>query len=48
MELDYQVVLNFIVKFMYVLGPIATLFVIVEIITNFFFGFVRGDRRVHL
>lgn len=48
MEIDYQVVVNFIVSLMYLLAPITSIFVIVEIITNFFFDFVRGNRRVKL
>lgn len=48
MKIDYQVVVNFIVSLMYLLAPITSIFVIVEIITNFFFDLVRGNRRVKL
>lgn len=48
MLVDYQEIVNFIIQFMYVLAPIALIFVIVEIITNMFFSFVRGDRRIKL
>ncbi len=46
--LDYQNVVDFITQYMYVLAPIAVLFTIAEISTNFFLSFLRGDRRVKL
>ena len=48
MEVNYQEILNFLTQFCYVIGPIAVLFVIVEVVTNLFLSFVRGDRRVKL
>lgn len=48
MEVNYQEILNFLTQFFYVIGPIAVLFVIVEVGTNLFLSFVRGDRRVKL
>lgn len=48
MEINYQEVVNFITQFMYILAPITAIFVVVEVITNAFFEFVRGDRRVNL
>ena len=48
MEVNYQEILNFLTQFFYVIGPIAVLFVIVEVVTNLFLSFVRGDRRVKL
>jgi len=46
--LDYQNIVDFITQFMYVLAPIAVIVVLVEISTNFFLSFLRGDRRVKL
>lgn len=46
--LDYQNVVDFITAYMYILAPIAVIVVIVEISTNFFTSFIRGDRRVKL
>ena len=46
--INYQNIVDFITQFMYVLAPIALVFVLVEIITNFFLSFIRGDRRVKL
>ena len=46
--LDYQNVVDFITSYMYILAPIAVIFVIAEISTNFFLSFIRGDRRVKL
>lgn len=48
MEVNYQEILNFLTQFFYVICPIAVLFVIVEVVTNLFLSFVRGDRRVKL
>lgn len=48
MEVNYQEILNFLTQFFYVIGPISVLFVIVEVVTNLFLSFVRGDRRVKL
>lgn len=48
MEINYQEILNFLTQYFYVIGPVALLFVVVEIITNLFLSFVRGDRRVKL
>lgn len=46
--INYQNIVDFITQFMYVLAPIALVFVLVEITTNFFLSFIRGDRRVKL
>lgn len=46
--LDYQNVVDFVTSYMYVLAPIAVIFTIAEIATNFFISFIRGDRRVKL
>lgn len=48
MIINYQNVVDFITQFMYILAPISFIFVLVEICTNFFLSFVRGDRRVKL
>lgn len=48
MIVNYQNLIDFITQLMYILAPIATIFVVIEIITNAFFSFVRGDRRVKL
>lgn len=48
MSIDYQNVVDFITTFMYILAPITISFVVVEISTNFFLSFLRGDRRVKL
>lgn len=48
MDINYQVIINFLTQFMYVLAPISVIFVLVEIVTNMFMSFVRGDRRVKL
>jgi hypothetical protein len=45
---DYQVVIDFITHYFYIVAPIAIIFTIVEIVTNFFLSFIRGDRRVKL
>lgn len=46
--LDYQNVVDFITAYMYVLAPIAVIFVLVDKSTNFLLSFIRGDRRVKL
>lgn len=48
MTIDYQNIADFLTTFMYVLAPIAILFSLVEVITNTFISFIRGDRRVKL
>lgn len=48
MEVNYQEILNFLTQFFYVIGPIAVSFSLVEVVTNLFLSFVRGDRRVKL
>lgn len=48
MDVNYQNVLDFIVKLMYVVGPIAILFALTGKITNIFLDFVEGKRRVNL
>lgn len=48
MVINYQNILDFITQFMYILAPVALIFVLVELLTNFFISFVRGDRRVKL
>ena len=47
-NVNYQVIMEFITQFMYIVGPIAIIFVIIARITNFFIEFVRGDRRIKL
>lgn len=48
MTINYQNIVDFITQFMYILAPISLVFVLVEVITNAFTSFVRGDRRVKL
>lgn len=46
--INYQNIIDFLTTFFYVLAPIAIIFSVIEIITNFFISLIRGDRRVKL
>lgn len=45
---NYQNILDFITSSMYIVAPIAIIFVLCESVANLFTSFVRGDRRVKL
>lgn len=48
MDVNYQEVVNFLVHIMYVMGPIAIVFIICGKTTNMFMSFIAGDKEVKL
>lgn len=46
--LNLQTEVDFITQVMYLITPIIVIFLICSKITNFFYDFVNGNRRVKL